>query len=201
LSYWRLDETSGALAFDTGPQSNHGDYVGSFTLGQPGALTGDPDTAVHFDGIDAEMTANGPVLSGACSIEGWFYWTGGRGLLSDDVNGPAGWRFAYGVNGVLTYRFAGISFTTAVLTASVENAWHHFVATKDAADNVAFYLDGQSIHTDAGAGATAAQMPWHLMRDRPSGQYTAGTADEVAMYDVALPASTVLDHFNFAKSG
>jgi hypothetical protein len=201
LSYWRLDETSGAKALHSGPQGNDGDYVGGFTLDQPGALNGDPDAAVLFNGTDAEMTSNGPVLSGACSIEGWFHWTGGKGLLSDDVTGGGGWRFAYDNNGSLAYRFAGTTFTTAVPTASVQNDWHHFVATKDAAGNVAFYVDGQPIHTDVGAGDIAAQMPWHLMRDRPSGQYTAGMADEVAMYDVALPASTVLDHFNFAKSG
>ncbi|MFL5821237.1 MAG: LamG-like jellyroll fold domain-containing protein, partial [Solirubrobacteraceae bacterium] len=204
LSYWRLDEPMGTMAFDSVPlpaTKNTGNYIGGVALNQPGALTADPNAAVLFNGTDAEMTANGPVLSGACSIEGWFYWTGGRGLLSDDVTGGAGWRFAFDVNGKLNYRLAGTSFTTPVATASVQNNWHHFVATKDAAGNVAFYLDGQSIHTGAGAGNTAAQMPWHLMRDRPSGQYTAGTADEVAMYGVALPASTVLDHFNIAKSG
>ncbi|MFL5819940.1 MAG: LamG domain-containing protein [Solirubrobacteraceae bacterium] len=202
LSYWRLDD-AGATASDSGPTGNYdGAYVGSVTLGQPGALTGDPNFAVEFDGATGEMTAaNGPPLSGACSIEGWFYWTGGKGLLSDDVTGGAGWRFAYDANGSLSYRFAGTSFDTGVAAASVQNAWHHFVATKDAAGNVAFYLDGQSIHTGAGAGTTPAQMPWHLMHDRPSGQYTAGIADEVAIYDVALEPNIVQDHFNIAQSG
>ena len=41
-SYWRLGETSGTSAADvTG--ANGGTYGGGVTLGQPGALTGDPD--------------------------------------------------------------------------------------------------------------------------------------------------------------
>ncbi|MFL5819891.1 MAG: LamG-like jellyroll fold domain-containing protein [Solirubrobacteraceae bacterium] len=202
LSYWRLGETLGAWAFDSAPAKQYrGDYVGGCKLDQDGALIGDPDRAVEFNGTDAEMASTmGPVLSGACSIEGWFKWAGGRALLTDDAGGGGGWRIAFELNGKLAYRFAGTTFDTGKLINQVRNnAWHHFVATKDAAGNVAFYLDGQSIHTGAGAGNTAAQMPWHLMRDRPSGEFAAGTADEVAMYGVALPASTVLDHFNFAS--
>ena len=47
ISYWRLDETSGTTATDV-QLANTGAYVGSPTLGQPGAIVGDPDTAVSF---------------------------------------------------------------------------------------------------------------------------------------------------------
>jgi hypothetical protein len=204
LSYWRLGETLGAWAFDSVPPpaaKNQGFYSGGCTLGKPGVLTGDPDTAVGFDGTDDEMTANGPLLTtpGECSIEGWFYWEGGGALLSDDAGL---WRFGHQRNGQLSFFLGGGNhFDTPRTAASVQNAWHHFVATKDAAGNVVFYLDGQQIHSGSGAGNTAPKMPWHLMRDRSSGQYAKGTADEVAIYGVVLDLGIVQAQVNAAQSG
>lgn len=37
-------------------------------------------------------------------------------------------------------------------------------------------------------------MPQHVMRDGTYAQYAQGHADEVAVYDVALPASTIAQH-------
>ena len=48
-SYWRLGELSGALAADSAGY-NDATYNGTLTLGQPGAVTTDPDKAVLFGG-------------------------------------------------------------------------------------------------------------------------------------------------------
>src|SRR6266540_4057262 len=49
VSYWRLGQASGTTACDS-KGSNAGTYQGGFTLGQPGALVGDPDMAVRLNG-------------------------------------------------------------------------------------------------------------------------------------------------------
>jgi len=195
--YWRLGEQSGTTAADE-TNAAPGSYLGGYTLGQPGALAGDANTSVTFDGIGGEMSAPGPALPAtAGSLEGWFNWQGGVALMRDGTT-AGGWILAYDSGGSLYYRLGGTSFNTGLTTASVRNGWHHFVATTDGA-NVAFYLDGQLKHTATGAGTAALTMPWHVMRNGGYAQYTHGQADEVAIYNVALPATTIQQHYNAGK--
>jgi hypothetical protein len=38
-------------------------------------------------------------------------------------------------------------------------------------------------------------MPWHVMRNGGYPQFTQGQADEIAIYNVALSAATVQQHY------
>src|SRR5213593_2714324 len=49
VAYWRLNEATGAVMADASGNGNDGTYAGAVTLGQPGALTSDGDTAVGFN--------------------------------------------------------------------------------------------------------------------------------------------------------
>src|SRR5437588_12563469 len=68
VSYWRLGEGSGTTAADE-QGTNSGTYVGSPTLGQPGLLTGDPNTAVAFNGSSAKVEI--PSIQTPRTIEAW----------------------------------------------------------------------------------------------------------------------------------
>ncbi len=50
LAYWRLGETSGTTAADSSGNNRSGSYVASPSLNQPGALAGDTNRAVGFNG-------------------------------------------------------------------------------------------------------------------------------------------------------
>jgi BNR repeat-containing family member/PKD domain/Concanavalin A-like lectin/glucanases superfamily len=198
--YWRLGEQGGSLASnDAG--TGLGNYLGHFKLRYPGALAGDTNTSVYFDGVDSEMSAPGPALPRTSgSLEGWFYWKVGPALMRDNTStGDAGWVLAYDNGGSLHYRLGGTSFNTGLATASIKYGWHHFVATKDGG-NVAFYLDGQRKHSGTGAGNVAPAMPWHVMRNGGYAQFTLGRGDEIAIYNLALSPATVLQHYNAGKS-
>jgi hypothetical protein len=197
--YWRLGEQSGATATDE-TNTAPGSYAGGYTLGQPGALAGDPNTSVAFDGIAGEITAPGPAPAAASgSLEGWFNWQGGVALMRDGTGTTGtGWILAYDGGGSLYYRLGGTSFNTGLTTASIQNGWHHLVATKDGA-NVAFYLDGQLKHSATGAGDIAPAMPWHVMRNGGYTQFARGQADEIAIYNVALSATTVQQHYDAGR--
>jgi hypothetical protein len=196
--YWRLGELSGTTATDEKGTSD-GTYLGGFTLDQPGALAGDPNRAAAFDGVSGEMTVGGPALNSSGSLEGWFNWQKGVALMRDASSaGGTGWILAYDSGGTLYYRLGGTSFNTGRATASVRNGWHHFVATKDGG-NVALYVDGQPVHSAGGAGTVAPTMAWHVMRNGAYSQFSQGQADEVAVYNVALSAATVQQHYNAGK--
>ena len=42
-------------------------------------------------------------------------------------------------------------------------------------------------------------MPWRVMRNGTTSQYTRGRADEVAVYGAALPAETIGAHFEAGR--
>ena len=154
VAYWRLGEHEGTTASD-----ETGAFAGAFSpagvrLGEPGALSGDPDTSVGFDG--GEVTAATRALAGSGTLEGWFDWRGGVAVMRDDTSvAGVGWILAFDSGGRLTYRLGGTNFITSRTVASLRDGWHHLVATKDGGA-VAFYLDGALLHSGSGAGARCA---------------------------------------------
>src|SRR3954454_7897386 len=72
-AYWRLGETSGAIACDaTGV--NSGTYQGAYTLGAPGGISGDSNTAVSLDGNTGQVSvpdSSSLDTGDAFSIEAW----------------------------------------------------------------------------------------------------------------------------------
>jgi Concanavalin A-like lectin/glucanases superfamily len=50
VGYWRLGETTGFTASDSSGDGYDGVYLGNPTLGQVGAINGDPDASVGFNG-------------------------------------------------------------------------------------------------------------------------------------------------------
>jgi len=193
-SYWRLGESSGTTAADE-KGANPGTYAGGVSLGQPGALRSDANTAARFDGSDDEMTVGGSglALTTTGTMEGWFYWEAGTSLMRDST-GSGGWILAYDNGGSLAYRVGGKTFTTARTTASVRNGWHYFAVTVSGG-TARLFIDGSLVHTGTGAGTTAATMPWHLMRNGTLSSRARGRGDEVAVYASALSGTTVGQHY------
>jgi hypothetical protein len=195
-AYWRLDEASGTVANDTKGQAA-GTYRGSPGLGARGALSADADSATRFDGADDEVQTGVAAITATGTVEGWFFWEGGVALMRDSTS-SGGWIVAFDSGGHVAYRVAGTTFTTSLATGNVRDGWHH-VALTVADGATAFYLDGALVHSGIGAGAAAAAMPWHFMRNGTTSQYTRGRADEVAVYGAALSAATIRAHFETGR--
>ena len=164
------------------------------TLGQPGALHGDPDTAAAFDGSAGEMAAATPALTTSGTVEGWFHWQAGVALMRDDTSTTgAGWILAYGTGaGLIACRAGGTALVSTTPVAEVAAGWHHFALTRDGED-VRLYLDGKRLALpDVSPGPASSAVPWHVMRNGNSPtQYTRGRADDVAVYGGALTAADI----------
>jgi PKD repeat protein len=193
LGYWRLGEPAGATAIDE-LGARPGAYAAQgVTLGRPGALPADPNTAAAFDGTAGEMTATTPLLTTSGTLEGWFEWQQGVALMRDHTStGGTGWILAYGTGGRIACRAGGTPLVSDVTVASVRTGWHHFALTRDGRD-VRLYLDGKRLALpDADPGPAWSAGPWHVMRNGNSPtEYTRGLADEVAVYDGALTAADI----------
>ena len=191
-AYWRLDDTTGTVAADAAGQAP-GTYLGGPALGAPGAV--EPGGAVRFDGVDDELQAGATGAVG--TVEGWFSWEAGVALMRDST-AAGGWILAFDSGGRLAYRVAGTTFTTSVATANVRGGWHH-VALTVAGGSTTVYLDGAAVHTGTGAGGGAPALPWHVMRNGTTTQFSRGRADDIAVYGSVLPAATIRARFEAGR--
>jgi hypothetical protein len=213
VSQWRLGESSAAMAMDdVSPTNNNGSYVNTPTVAIAGALANDANTAVRYDGINDYSTVTRQI-AGTFSIEFWVkttqnfvgelygnpqcsQWWQGAGLVDADLSG--GFR-DFGVSMCLGKIIAGVGVPelSVVSTATYnDNLWHHVVFTRTQATGLlTLYVDGVSVGTTT-ANTNLLDQPTSINFGRmaPGNNYFAGTLDEVAVYNVALPAATVSDH-------
>ena len=219
ISYWRLDETSGTTAYDA-ISGNNGVY-NSATLGLPGYVTIDPDTAVGFSGANSYIgnisgTAINFTNNAPFTLEAWVKGTTGmpdqstiiaKGIGNNGTTETE--QFALDVSGG-NYRFftthAGNVYAASGSTGP-DGTWQHVVGVYNNASlpaTLTLYVNGAF----AGSGtATFAQSttvtPVTIGSKRtgndPSYDGTFnGTIDEVAVYNYALDATTVFNHYTSA---
>ncbi|MEO8093869.1 MAG: LamG domain-containing protein [Pseudolysinimonas sp.] len=213
LSYWRLDDASGATMDDITATNNNGTYVNGPTLSVPGAIASDSDTAVQFNGSSTYATATRQI-SGDFTIEFWFkstqsyssstpcdQWWRGAGLVDADTPG-AGNDFGIGL--CLGQVVAGIGGgDTSVVSSSTYNngAWHHVAFTRvQSSGAMQLYVDGVSVGTATGStAALTTTTTMNIGRSADGGNYFAGTIDELAMYTTVLSGATISSHYALAQ--
>jgi PKD repeat protein len=214
LSYWRLGDSSGTTLVDTFGNSN-ATTVGSPTLNTPGALAGDSDSAVGFDGLDDSATAN-LSLSGTSqvTVEFWMKWNGFKddddlameytsnfnsnagGFLIDPNAPQNGGKFGVAIGN-------GSTRNNAFFTRPSAGQWHYYAfvldSTAAAGQQVLPYVDGQPVpfeKTASGTGAgTFANSSLNFMSRGASSLFGAGSLDELAFYNKALTPATIGSHF------
>ncbi len=209
LHYWTLDESSGA---------NYTDQIGSTAAtcsNCPEAVPGIVNVAKQFDRInDAVSVDNDGSLSwGAAESYTFEFWmnkgTGcaGTAQANNEVvigRAGAGWWIgimceAGGNVGRLRCYFQGTDiYSTMSLT---DGEWHHIVFVRDnTAGAWRLYIDGVLNRNVSGSGLnlTASDvltLGWFNGPD-PGKYRFGGVLDEVAIYDAALPALVIEQHYN-----
>lgn len=194
VAHYRLDERTGTVAQDSGPNGLPGVFVGGTALARPGARTG-TDVSAGFDGVDdAVRIPDGPGLSGLVGGFSVALWVrpagaGGQGGQRFFSNGPS-WAFGTWF-GQLSLTQRGLRDYRSSATLPV-GAWSHVAVTADGDTGVAFYVDGQRVDT---AGAWTAPRPtgseWHVGSRDGSYEFFAGDIDDVQVYDGILSDAQV----------
>jgi PKD repeat protein len=214
LDYWRMGDATGTTLADS-KGAAPATLTGTPTLGVGGALTGDPDTAVGFNGTNsAAQAALNLSSTNKLTLEFWMKWdtyanndalafeltpnfnSNPGGLLVDPNAPEEGGKFAVGIG-------SGESRNTAYFTRPSAGVWHHYAFVMDtsapASEEIIPYVDGQPVpyvKTRSGTGAgNFANSSLYFMSRAASALFGSGDLDEVALYNRALPAATIAQHF------
>jgi hypothetical protein len=208
IAYYRLAETGGLGGADSSGNGLGGLYYGDVTFGAPGALVGDANTAVTFDGSNkGHLRVLSTIGPGDFSIEVWVNTTTdsltgsqtyqGTGLVWSDIAGVANdWILGY-LNNVASFFTGNPDNTISGVTPLNDGVWHHIVATRVLGGDKNLYVDGQLENTGTTNIFSLSTNPIiDIGGNTLDNRYFTGSLDEVAIYQVALTPDQVLKHYN-----
>jgi Concanavalin A-like lectin/glucanases superfamily/Immunoglobulin domain len=217
VAYWRLNETSGTIAHDS--WGGHDGQYSNVNLGLPGYNTNDPDFAAgvgqlsptdsyigNIQGIDFSTFANNATFS----IEAWV--NGGTQIAGAGIvtfgygNGGEQFNLDTGSGGAHAFRFSVRDANNFAHNANgniaPSNTWQHVVGVCDEPNGfVRLYVNGASnANTTISGGIQMGTSPISIGSRQPDyrSSYTAnfvGSIDEVAIYNYALSAAQVQNHY------
>ncbi len=198
LDTFRVTDTATTAADSDG--TNTGTYVNSPRLYEPGALAGDSDHAVLLDGVASYVTVPDSLsldTTDTVTYEGWVKRSNAvvtSMCLLD--KGVGAFQFCFDANNLVLLK-NGNAYITRSTSTTTDTSWHYVAATKSGA-TTAVYLDGVAVTgtvTNSTLVNTTGALLFGVVNPITAGGYFAGAIDEFAVYNTALSAATVLDHY------
>jgi hypothetical protein len=198
IGYWRFDEGSGAIAYDSSGNGNHATVYGATWTAKT-----HPEWTYHyalsFDGVDDYVQSNGnifPVPTIAHTFAMWFKLDNDR-YLGDGLENygliegsyvPDTWNhnYLYISSGYLTYYYG-----TGYLSARHDfqaNVWY-FVTIASDGGNRKLYLNGSKIAESTDGTGTSDQLTTIVIGANKyfvAADFFKGTIDEVRIYNGVL---------------
>ncbi|MBN2131794.1 MAG: LamG domain-containing protein [Sedimentisphaerales bacterium] len=195
VGWWTLDEGEGTTAVDWSGHGNHGVLIGN-----PQWVDGYHGGALDFDGNDHVDTGNATDLA-TWTIAAWV--TSPRAPSSGSASGPVhreknyqlDWNHADEVfRGAAAMR-VGETWHAASFGALEGNTWYHLAATFDGTALTSYKNGVLVVSNTAAAGTPDAETGTLLIgrHSTASGNYFAGTVDDVRVYDRALTEAEIAE--------
>lgn len=199
-NYWRLNETSGAVAADL-VGAAPGTISGGVTLAQPGQV----GTAMLFAGAGQIATTPAVVSTPvAVTVEIWaqstFRTPSFMTAFSSRAGGGSGDFVFVGLNqaGAVVHAFLYNGATAQVIVEGTrevaDGAWHHLVFVLDGV-NGRIYVDGVLDATLATSRTISGSDAVYIGREVVAGREWRGSLDEVAIYPTALTPAQIAQHY------
>jgi hypothetical protein len=201
--YWRFGEPSGTTMVDSSGHGNTGTYIGGVTLGQPGALAADPNTAALYDGINDQgrvPDSNSLDVGNSFTAEGWIKRSSVAQTHELMNKGASGIQLvvmsAASLNKVVLRRAGVATIAQSTTGVPANGAYHHVVATMNGLGSTArIYIDGADVTQVLAPGQTILNTAFPLtFGSFGSSPSQPATYDEFALYDTALSLARVQAH-------
>jgi hypothetical protein len=203
LAYWRLGDSGTTAKDEMGTYD--GTYVGTCSKNELGAIAGDPNTAVQFDGSTCQVTLPDALEflnTDPYSVEAWIEETAAvtafRVVYSKEsrMTGPEdGYALVDTSNGVYFERAVNHSAPTTAPAPHALDAYVHLVGVYDGTHFV-LYLNGQAGTPVANAVGMPSYSADALIGADLDGDHFNGLIDEVAVYNHPLSAARVQLHYD-----
>jgi len=199
LRYFRLDESSGATAYDATASGHNGTIAGGVTLGTAGLVTGSTDTAMQFDGstgyVQADATglpAAAAVVSMHCKFKANALPSSGNSatlmFLGTNVAGQA-WVLQIDSSGHVYAGLYGTAQTNG--TATITTGTTHHVALTWDGTTLTCYLDGTANGTLTTITPNITYGSLYLGVNRGGSMWFNGVIDEAVVVGSTLSAARV----------
>ena len=210
-SYWRLGEASGTTAADSSGANRTGSYLNTPTLGLPGALSGDTNTAAGFNGTTQYVSVPYAAALNPASftVEAWAYVTGGQGTYRslvtsrDLVGGVASGYILYAGSNNNWQLWTGSGGFNVVAGPPVSlNTWTHLVGTYDGT-TARLYVNGTLANSAPVGYQRNTARPLRMASGNTDGAanyFLPGRVDEVAVYGSALSLPRIQAHYTAATA-
>lgn len=215
IAYYRLGDTTGTVATDASGNGLNGIFRNTPTLGKPGALVGDSNKSVGFDGTNeyVELPSGFANFSKGITLEMWVNPSGAGGdwqRIYDLGNGQQSDNIVLARRGsgadLSLFLYNGSTYVGEVAAFGVleYNKWQHIAATIDVDGTATIYRNGNVVATGTlAAPKTIVRTKNYIARSNwTSDGYFAGGYDEGAIYDRALTPEVISQHyFTIASQG
>lgn len=205
VGYWRLDDAvSPTSVYDSNPNGNSTTYpklpgtvVGTATFQSAGAMTGSKGAlfgGTSGDYVEVTSTASLQITSNL-TIEAWVKVSSlGSGfiIVRKNASDTSEYAMRVGSAGALVFRFGGDPFNQTVGPSNISTgSWYHLAVVRNAAlKTVIGYVNGV-----AGTTQTYTAAPSTTAGTVRIGPSTAGTLDEVVIYNRALTGAQIASHY------
>jgi hypothetical protein len=200
VGWWKLDEVSGNIAYDSSGNGNDGTIHGN-----PQWVAGKIDGALQFDGsgdyVDCGNAASLDIYGddAQVTIALWVN-TPNVSQVHGSLVTKGEWSDAYSllIKGEPRKLWAADSDTTLSADPLTNNQWYHVAVTTDGATGeVKFYIDGQlsGVRNKNATGIGQTNIPICIGREQyGAGRwYFNGTIDDVRIYDKVLTQDGIQD--------
>jgi Concanavalin A-like lectin/glucanases superfamily len=214
-AYWRLGETTGTTANDETTNNLDGVYENTPTLGATGLLTGDSNRAVDFARSSSERVtvADNTLLDPTnITLEAWVRpdssLSFGQTRTIFAKTNSSGSDFSYSLDyrrsgfttNQLAFSVTTTSNTTYTVTQTLTSGTKYYVAATYNGSTLRIYVNG--VEVGSGQAKTGnlrnSAQPLRIGSFWTS-DFWDGAIDEAAVYSTALPAATLLAHYNNGK--
>lgn len=195
VGYWHLDEATSTNAYDASGNTNTGTFVNNPTWQSVSNCKA--GACLSFDGTNDYITvpdSSSLDITGSITISAWVYKTTNH--TATLITKSGNYQFSVINDNTIQLCYLGCRYSNSVLT---NDEWQHIAAVKSG-NTITFYRNGSFVNSLIEPTTPVSNTNPVVIGGNTGLQYLLdGRLDEVRIYNRALTATEILNHYNDLK--